>query len=89
MRKSTVVRQSKRSFAIMENEPSMGKLTEKQRNVWNYIQKHVTVTQRQVREDLKLEGQTTFHILNKFIKLNRLKKLGENRGIQYVIHPLK
>lgn len=63
-------------------------LTKRQLLVWNYIQQRKIVTPKQVRETLKLHMQTTFQILDKLLKMNRLRKLGGGRDTKYLIHPL-
>lgn len=71
-----------------KDESFEGLLTERQLLVWNYIKQRKIVTPKQVRETLQLHMQTTFQILDKLLKMNRLRKLGGGRDTKYLIHPL-
>lgn len=85
---NVLLEQSRMAISLLNNESIDELLSEKQLMVWNYVQENKIVTPRQVREALKLHVQTTFQILNKLLKMNRVRRLGEGSGVRYLIHPL-
>ncbi len=83
-----LLKQAKMAIDLLEGESIDELLTEKQLAVWNFVQKNKIVTPKELRVALKIGIPTTFQILNKLLKMNRIRRLGEGRGVRYLINPL-
>lgn len=80
-----IFEQSKRAINLLSNESIEHLLSEKQMNVWQFIQERKTVTPREIREALKIPTPTVLQILNKLLDMRKIERLGEGRGVRYKI----
>lgn len=75
--------QAKMAIKISEGEKVETLLSEKQLEVWNYIQEHDFITQKEIRKNLRIKEPTALQILNKLIGMKKIERLGMGRAIRY------
>lgn len=60
-------------------------LSEKQMNVWQFVQERKTVTPKEIRETLKMPATTVLQIMNKLLVMKKIERLGDGSGVRYRI----
>lgn len=78
-----LLEQTKRAINLLSSKSIEHLLSEKQLDVWNYIQEHKTVTPRELREQLKMPAPTVLQVLNKLLSMKKIERMGEGRGVRY------
>jgi len=78
-----LLEQTKRAIDLLSTESSEYLLSEKQLAVWTYLQKKKTVTSGELQEKLKMPAPTVLQALNKLLKIGKIERLGEGRGVRY------
>ncbi len=80
-----LLEQIKKATNLLSSESIEHLLSEKQLKVWNYIQENKTVTPRELQGKLKMPTPTVLQVLNKLLGMKKIKRLGEGRGVRYVL----
>ncbi|MFA6918136.1 MAG: Fic family protein [Candidatus Gracilibacteria bacterium] len=80
-----LLEQTKRAINLLFSESIEHLLSEKQLEVWNYIQEYKTVTPRELQGKLKMPAPTVLQVLNKLLGMKKIKRMGEGRGVRYVL----
>ncbi|MFA5793350.1 MAG: Fic family protein [Candidatus Gracilibacteria bacterium] len=80
-----LLEQTKRATNLLSSESIEHLLSEKQLEVWNYVQEHKKVTPRELQEKLKMPAPTILQTLNKLLNMKKIQRLGEGRGVRYTL----
>ena len=78
-----LLEQTKRAITLLSGESIEHLLSEKQMEVWNYIQEHKKVTPRELQQQLKIPAPTILQILNKLLNMKKIERMGEGRSVRY------
>lgn len=78
-----LLEQTKRAIDLLSSESIEHLLSEKQLEVWDYIKENKKVTPRELQKKLKMPAPTVLQILNKFLDMKKIERLGEGRGVRY------
>ncbi len=78
-----LLEQAKMAIEINESERIELLLSEKQLKVWQYFEKHEFVASKDIRENLGIKEATVLQILNKFLDMKKIERLGMGRGVRY------
>ncbi|MBI4975367.1 Fic family protein [Candidatus Peregrinibacteria bacterium] len=75
--------QTKRAISLLSSESIEHLLSEKQLEVWSYLQKHKKVTPRELQKQLKMPAPTILQVLNKLLNMKKIERIGEGRAVRY------
>jgi len=85
---SILLEQTKRAIDLLSGESIEHLLSEKQLEVWEYIQKHKKVTPRELQKKLKMPTPTILQILNKLLNMKKIERAGEGRAVRYELRKI-
>ena len=78
-----LLKQTQLAIALLSKESVENLLSEKQLAVWNYLNEHEVVTPKNLRDDLKIVEPTVIQILNKFLEMKKIERIGRGRATRY------
>lgn len=80
-----LLKQTQMAIGLLTKESIENLLSEKQLAVWNYFNKHEIITPKELRNNLNIAGPTIAQILNKFLEMKKIKRIGKGRATRYKI----
>lgn len=78
-----LLEQTKRAINLLTSESIEHLLSEKQLEIWNYIQKNEIVTPRELQKNLGMAVPTVSQVLNKLLNMEKIERMGEGRAVRY------
>lgn len=78
-----ILMQSKQAIGLLSSENLETILSNKQLDVWNYLQTVSETTPREIVKVTKIARPTVFQILSKLLKLKKIERLGLGRSVRY------
>lgn len=78
-----VYRQTKMAVELLSTENIEKMLSPTQLKAWEYLQKRLEVTPRELSEKLKIPRPTVNQVLSKLIELKKIERLGQGRSTRY------
>ncbi len=78
-----ILTQSDEAIGLLSSENLETILSNKQLDVWNYLQTVSEATPKEIVKKTKIARPTVFQILSKLLKLKKIERLGLGRSVRY------
>ncbi|MDO8474019.1 MAG: Fic family protein [bacterium] len=78
------LKQSEMAIDLLSKENIERLLTQKQLAVWNYLQKAVSATPREISKETKVAYPTVRQAIDKLMRLKKIERIGQGRSTSYV-----
>ncbi len=80
-----ILEQAKFAVKLSEKERIEVFLSQKQLQVWQFLQTKRETSPKEIRENLNMATATVLQVLNKLMELKKIERLGEGRSTRYKI----
>lgn len=81
----TMLKQSEEAISLISSENIEAVLSNKQIDVWEYLQTVKEATPQQIAKKTKIARPTVYQILTKLLNLKKIERLGLGRSVRYKV----